>query len=136
MASPPGRLLARVRRPAKFATRHGIVDKEAPQADAQEEAQEDAEGHSLAETSRQVGAQFAGQPSAAPRKTRTTTRLWPGCAPGTNHVEPLPARTGRCPVASASWSRQLARRGSTRRAAGSRSLELSESGPPRSSQAW
>jgi hypothetical protein len=37
-----------------LATRHGFVDQEAPQADAQKEAQEDVEGHTMAEASRQV----------------------------------------------------------------------------------
>ncbi len=69
------------------------------------------------------------------RATRTTIGPPPGYPPGTNQVEPLPASIGRWPVASPSRSRQPARRGSTRRAAGSRSLKLSETGPPISSQA-
>ena len=54
-------------------------------------------------------------------------------SPSTNQVDPLPASTGRKPVARSIRSRHSPSRGSTWMAAGSRSLPLSPVGPRSSS---
>ncbi len=59
----------------------------------------------------------------------------PGVGPATNHVDPLPASAGVSPVASPEAVPPPGQIGSTDKAAGSRSLPCSPTGPPSRSQA-